>query len=401
MAIASEVNPSQQGADARRLLAAFERGLPPPPRLAARCLVGLDTLFQEWKRDLETYVAGGGSLLRVVVAAPGSGKTHLGEALKATAAERGFLVCKIDAQSQHTSEDDLLLYRGFCLGLTVPDQYLGSLDVGQGLRSVLDQVAERMDGSAVRELLRPVKLPVPALKDTLAALVDASRSDMFRGDSGWGALLAVASGEKVRGLTSLSALRARYPSPFGHLKKLPGKRDARLWLESLLLALRPLGFPGVLLVLDEHDDARKKSLDESIVQLRQQLDRLAEGHLPGVFVLYLVLDDFPDRVKASHPALDQRMSPLIKGNLPSRLMAELSSLRDLEGAGFLEAIAERLHTLIMGAPMPGNLCVETTVLAKKHAAKLGGADTRAFVQSIRSASRCLIDLRRGYEQCDS
>ena len=148
--------------------------------------MGLDTVFQEWKRDLETYVAGGGSLLRVVVAAAGSGKTHLGEALKATAAERGFSCARLTLSRNIRAEDDLLLYRGFCLGLTVPGQYLGSLDVGQGLRSVLDQVAERMDGGTVRELLRPVKLPVPALKDTLAALVDASRSDMFRGDAGWG-----------------------------------------------------------------------------------------------------------------------------------------------------------------------------------------------------------------------
>lgn len=350
--------------------------------MAAKCLVGLDTLFQEWKRDLETYVAVGGSLLRIVVAAPGSGKTHLGEALKATAAERGFLVSKIDAQAQQTGGDDLLLYRAFCLGVTVPAQYLGDQDGGPGLRSVLEDVAERMDGTAVREALRPVKLPVPALKDTLAALVDACRAEKLARDPGWQALLAVMGGEKVPGATSLSALRARYPAPFEHLKKLPGKRDARLWLESILLALRPLGFQGVLLVLDEHDDARKKSLDQSIVQLRQQLDRLAEGHLPGAFVLYLVLDDFPERVRASHPALDQRMSPLIGGDLPSRLMAELSALRDLDGAEFLVAVGDRLHTLIMGAPMPTALGAEAAALAKKHAAKLGGVNTRAFVKAF-------------------
>lgn len=368
--------------DGRRLLAAFEAGLPPPPRLAATSLVGLDTVFQEWKRDLETYVAGGGSLLRVVVAQPGSGKTHLGEAMKATAAERGFLVCKIDTQAQHTGGDDLSLYRSFCQGLTVPRQYLGDADLTPGLKSVLEDVAGRMNRTVVHEALRAVKLPIPALRDALASLVDAIEQGTFAADPGWRALLAVVGGEKVPGATSVSALRTRYPRPFHHLKKLPGKRDARLWLESLLLALRPLGFPGVLLVLDEHDDARKKSLDQTIVQLRQQLDRLAEGHLPGAFVLYLVLDDFPDRVREAHPALDQRMSPLIKGKLPSRLMADLSSLRDLEGPAFLEAVAARLHALIIGGPMPAELEREAAQLAKKHAAKMGGVDTRAFVQAL-------------------
>lgn len=372
----------QRAMEGRRLLASFGAGLPPSRRLAAKCLVGLDTIFHEWKRDLETYVAAGGSLLRVVIAKPGSGKTHLGEALKATAAELGFLVCKVDTQAQNTSSDDLLLYRGFCLGVVVPDQYFGDREGGPGLRCVLEDVAERLDGSQVRAALRPVKLPVPALKDTLAALVDASRANRLAVDPGWQALLAVMSGDKVPGAGTLSALRSLYPVPFKYLKKLPGKRDARLWLESLLLALRPLGFPGVMLVLDEHDDARKKSIDQSIVQLRQQLDRLAEGHLPGAFVLYLVLDDFPDRVRESHPALEQRMSPLIRGKLPSRLMADLSSLRDLDGAAFLVAVSERLHLLLLGAPMSAELTSQAAVLAKKHAAKMGGVDTRAFVQAF-------------------
>ena len=368
--------------ESKQLLASFERGMPPPPRLASRCLVGLDTLFGEWKHDLETYVAAGGSLLRIVVAPSGSGKTHLGEALKAAAAERGFLVCKIDAQAQHTSGDDLQLYRSFCMGLMVPARYLDEEVSEPGLRSVLEEVAARLDGAAVREVLRSVKLPVPAMRDALAAVVDAIRAESINQDPGWPALLSALAGEKAPGAGSLASLRARFPRPFAYLKKMPGKRDSRLWLESLLLALRPLGYPGVLLVLDEHDDERKKSLDQSIIQLRQQLDRLAEGHLPGAFVLYLVLDDFPDRVRESHAALDQRLSPIIKGQLPSRLMASLSSLRDLADARFLEAVAERLHELIEGTPLPAELATQASMLASKHATKMGGVDTRAFVKAF-------------------
>lgn len=368
-------------ADAKRLLAAFEAGQPPPPRMAARSLVGLETIFQEWQNDLNTYIAGGGSLLRIVVAPPGSGKTHLAEALKSTAAEKGFLICKIDTQAQKTDTDDLVMYRAFCQSIMVPNCYFGERDAAPGLLGVLRDLATRMSGSEIRNKVRPMKLAIPAIKDVIADLVDAIRLDIPL-DKGWRALLAVMEGEKIFGISSVTALRRYYPSQFRSLKKLPGKRDARLWLESLLLILQPLGFPGVLLVLDEHDDARKQTLDLSIVNLRHQLDKLAEGHLPGTFVLYLVLDDFPDRVSVSHPALDQRTSPIIEGKFPSRLMTDLESLRDIEGVDFLLEIAKRIHLLVFEAPMPSNLVPLVTELANKHSLKLGGINTRAFVKSF-------------------
>ncbi len=371
-----------EGLEAKRLISSLEAGLPPPPRLAASCLVGLDTVFKEWRRDLESYVALGGSLLRIVVAPAGSGKTHLGEALKAVAAEKGFLVCKVDAQAHNTGGDDLLLYSEFCRNVTLPAQHLGDSELTPGLRAVLEDVAERMTGDTLRDALRGVRLPIPTLRETLAAVVDSIRSGAFGSDTGWSTMLAILSGDTALGTTSLTRLRASFPEPFSHLKRRPGKRDARLWLESLLLALRPLGFPGVMLVLDEHDDARTKSLDQSIVQLRQQLDRLAEGHLPGAFVLYLVLDDFPSRVATLHAALDQRLSPLLPAPLPGRLMADLATLRDLQGKDFLTAIGARLYEMIEGSPPSAALLEQINALATTNSKALGGVKTRSFVKSF-------------------
>lgn len=367
-----------------QLLDCLAAGVPPPPRLAAHCLVGLDKLLSEWTRDLESYVATGGSLLRIVVSPPGSGKTHLGAALKATAAERGFLVCQIDAQAQQTHGDDLVLYRSFCSGLRLSSQYLDGLEDEGGLQALIEDIAERMDDAQVREALRPIKMPIPVVKEALAAAVEAFRQRKFAGrmGEGWRSMVAALGGETPPELSTLAKLRTHHPVPFRHLRRLAGKRDARLWLESLLLALRPLGFPGVLLILDEHDSGKKALLDRSIVQLRHQLDRLAEGHLPGTFVLYLVLDDFPSRVHDSHSALEQRISPIIQERLPSRLMTELSHLRDLQGAEFLEAIAEHLHGLVREVPPPKELARKARELAQKHKNLGGGADTRAFVKSF-------------------
>ena len=231
--------------ETKTLLQAFYGGVPPPPRLAAKSLVGLDTLLGEWRKDLAGYVANGGSLLRIVVAPAGSGKTHLGEALKAEAANRGFLVCQIDAQSQGTNADDLLLYRAFCGGLRLPAQYLDGLVEEAGLFGVLRDVATRMTGPEVRAKLKDVKVPVPALKDALANAIDAIQLGRLPGPSGpgWQAMIQSIGGEKFARYGSLAKLRLAYEDAFRGMKRLPGKRDARLWMESMLLALRPLGLP--------------------------------------------------------------------------------------------------------------------------------------------------------------
>lgn len=367
--------------DTKMLLQAFYGGLPPPPRLAAKCLAGLDTLMGEWRNDIANYVSNGGSLLRIVVAPAGSGKTHLGEALKSEAADKGFLVCQIDAQSQATNTDDLLLYRAFCAGLRLPTQYLNGLVDEAGLFGVLQDVALQLGSESVRAALKPLVLPVPALKDAIVAAIEAIEVGRLA-HQGWHTMIQAIAGEKSARYGSLAKLRTAFPLAFRGVKRLPGKRDGRLWMESMLLTLRALGFPGVLLILDEHDERRSAALDQSIVQLRQQLDRLAEGHLPGAFVLYLVLDDFPSRVRDSHAALHQRIAPLLEGaNLPTRLMTDLTEVRDLRGVEFLRSVGHRLFALVRGQAPGADVEAEFSTLAKRHN-KLHGPDTRSFVQAI-------------------
>lgn len=371
--------------ESRRLLQALLAGIAPPPRLAAQSLVGLDGLMGEWRRDLDTYVAKGGSLLRIVQAPAGSGKTHLGEALKAEAAKLGFVVCQVDAQSQRSSGDDLQLYASFCSGLRLPSDYLDGGTGQVGLPGILKDVAERLSLEDVRQALKDVRVPAPALKDMVVGVVAAYKRGFFAGMHAeqWQAMVAVMGGEKPLGLNTLAHLRKRFPMPFTPLKRIPGKRDARLWLESLLLVLRPLGFPGALLIIDEHDERKQGALDGAIVQLRRLLDRLAEGNLPGTFVLYLVLDDFPGRVAGAHPAVHQRITPLLPAKLHARMLTKLEDLRDASGETFLEGVGHRLHELVRGSAPPPEVRGEIRKLAVKNR-KLHGADTRTFVKSLAS-----------------
>ncbi len=163
------------GANTRLILSRMQAGLPPPANSAAKTLVGLDRLLGEWRHDLDKYVAVGGSLLRIVVAPPGSGKTHLGDALKALAAERGFLVCVIDVQANRTSGDDLAVYQTFCRGLTLPAAFLAGDGDGVGLRAVIEDIALRMPAAAAEDALAGLRLPVPVVREVLIAAVSALR----------------------------------------------------------------------------------------------------------------------------------------------------------------------------------------------------------------------------------
>ena len=367
--------------DRRQLLLAFEQGRPPPPRLAAMALIGMDSILGEWRDDLQHYVAKGGSLVRIVSAPVGSGKTHLGLALKATAAKLGFLLCQVDVQAQGTGDDDLALYQAFCSGLRTPASFLGDQSCNLGLRGVIDDVVARCDRQTVRANLQAARLPIPLIRDVLGDLVEAVRDGGGVGNAAMQASLALLSGAKPA--ERLSALRARFPRELQHFTKRPGSRDARLWQESMMIALRGLGYPGVVLVVDEHDQNSRAKLDASVVQLRRQLDRLAEGHLPGSFVLYLTLDDFAERLQ-DHEAVRQRLEPILGRETPSRLLVRLDSVRDRHGHEFLAHAGEKLYGLLTGEAMPSTFSPQLSALAKRHD-RLGGCSTRDFVKELAQA----------------
>ena len=374
------------GADARILIERFAGGQPPPPRLAAEFVVGFEELLDQWKDDLTGYVAAGGSLIRIVSAPSGTGKTHLAHALQARAAKAGYIVCQIDAQAHHT-DDDLALYVAFCEGLKPPSVILQD-GKENGILSVIQYVAERMTGTDLRAAFRRNRLPIPTFGDTLASLVDEIRRDQpvsvsGRPDpltqNGIVATVALISGQRVLGTRSLAQVRRVYGHPLlRKLSRTPGKRDARLWLESFLRAVRPMGFKGVIIVLDEHDSLGSMVLDRHIVQLRRVLDKLTEGHLPGVFAVYFVLDNFVDRVAERHGALQQRIYPILEGHVPHRVMSSLDDVRGASTEEFLRRLGESIYHLTGNGAMPREVREQCHKFAE-DSASLGLTNTRQYV----------------------
>jgi len=379
--------------DTRFLIERLAAGQPPPPRLAAKVIVGYDALLTPWGGDLGGYVASGGSLIRIVSAQAGTGKTHLARAVEARAASMGFLVCHIDAQAQHT-DDDLSLYAAFCNGLRSPSSVLFD-EINSGLVSILEGVAERMGGSELKLALRRAKLPLVVFEDILPGLVDEIRrvnAASGRIDSmvlgGIAVLGTLLSGERVFETRSLPKIRQTYSYPLlRRLSRLPGKRDAKLWLESLLRAIPAMGFKGVLIVLDEHDSLTRKILDQHIVQLRRILDKLTEGHLPGVFAVYFVLDNFSERVSECNAALDQRIKPILEGPVPHRILSSLEDHRGIGDFEFLQMLGEQIYSLVGPLPLTEKIAARVRECAVRNVT-LGMVNTRQFVIEI---SNYLLD----------
>lgn len=367
--------------DGEQLLRSIEQGRPPPPRLAAQSLFGMDTLLETWRQDLDDYVSKGGSLVRIVSAPVGSGKTHLGLALKAMAAERGFLVCQVDVQAQSTANDDLALYQAFCSGLQTPAAFFGDQPGNAGLRGIVDDIVSRFDRDSVRIGLRNARLPVPTVGEVLLDLIGVVRDTDCTGNHAVSTAFALLSGVKVN--VPLADLKRKYPGQLKHFGKRPTGRNARLWQESMMVALRSLGFPGVVMVVDEHDQNSKAKLDASVVQLRREMDRLAEGQLPGAFVLYLTLDDFATRLQ-DHEAVRQRVEPILGESTPAQLSIRLESVRDSQGRAFLMHAGERLYRLITGEAMPPEFATRLAALAARHV-RIQGCATRDFVKELAQA----------------
>jgi hypothetical protein len=373
-------------AEARTLLLRLAAGQPPDAAAAALLTVGYDDLLRDWRSDLDQYVQQGGSLLRILSAPPGRGKTHLARALQAEAARRNFLVCQVDAAADH-SDEDMTLYRAFCRSVRGPSALVDK-NPEVGLRSVLEHVA--LGSISEIEIQRRMRaLPqtsAPALAEIVPTLIRRLR---LRGARNWSVddeddlnvALALISGEAVDDTRALGRLRVKYRGPtVRELRKVPGKRDARLWLESVLRILPALGFCGALWILDEHDMNDSRALDRHVIQLRRLADRLVEGRLPRMFVLYLVLDDFQARLR-HHVAVQQRLAPVLPLTPPRRVLSDLEQVRGMEATAFLEQLATRIHCIASAKPVSAPLRAFFEGKAR-DCIRLGRPDVRAFVQAV-------------------
>lgn len=93
-----------------------------------------------------------------------------------------------------------------------------------------------------------------------------------------------------------------------------GKRNAASWLRSLLLLPKRLGFAGLVVLFDEtgadlhQGRSAVRRVRAHLAHLRQLVDQIATGGLPGVAVVYASTPDFVRNAADDYPALHQRVA---------------------------------------------------------------------------------------------
>jgi hypothetical protein len=319
------------------LLSTLERGQPPDPATASEMLVDFDDLLREWVDDLERYVANGGSLLRVVSGAPGSGKTHLGRAIRYAAAKRNFVTASVDVQANLAEGSELALHKVFCEKVISPREYVSG-NAETGLVTLMRELASKL--TYQQALQRLGRLPVPFVGELFVESIRHIRAHGALTDDWNSAINEVLPGSWKGPLAPLSR----------RLKlsvKRPTQRTAHLWTQSVLLATQRLGYAGTVMVLDEHDNPGERAIHGSIAQLRAKLDGITQARLPGTFVLYLVLDNFLEKIASQHSALEQRLRPLTPLNCPgTRMYGSIYDLRSSSGEAHLMKIGHHFARIV-------------------------------------------------------
>lgn len=276
-----------------------QHGVLDVPEAAVRLSTGLDGFVSRWERETLPFLAAGGSELRFVEGPNGRGKTHFLQVLEMHAQRAGFVTARVGTQTKpFAALQDT--YRQIALAMSAGAS--GS-DGDCGLAHLLAGLtAEQLGGfqqsargnpgyrNLITTYARRVQADQPATHDLRALLMhDTNRRVTF--------------GELFR-------LDRHLPRPLSRL----GKRNAAVWLRSLLTLPRQLGFKGLVVLFDETGadlHLRPEPLrarQQHMANLRNLVDYLATGGIPGCSVVYATTHDFIQMAFKDYPAIWQRVA---------------------------------------------------------------------------------------------
>jgi hypothetical protein len=280
------------------------------PEVAARLSTGLEGFLTRWEREVLPFVAAGGAELRFVEGPYGRGKTHFLQALEISAQRAGFITSRVECGMQQKPFGSLAeTYRAIADNMSVG--VAGRNGGGSGLGGILsavtaDQLTVFQNSARGNPAFRNLVLaygnriqagyPRDPVTQNLRALLhhDSNRRVTFR------ELFEIAD-----------QLGVRLQRPIGKI----GKRNAAVWLRSLLALPRQLGFKGLVVLFDETGaDLSISSAfgsfgerQQHLANLRNLVDQLATGGTPGCSVVYATTRDLVEIARQDYPALSQRV----------------------------------------------------------------------------------------------
>lgn len=280
------------------------------PEVALRLSTGLDGFLKRWESEVLPFVAAGGAELRFVEGPYGRGKTHFLQALEVTAQRAGFVTSRVECGLQQKPFGSLEeTYRVVADNMRVatPQRNGG----GPGLGGILAGLPEA-------QLANYQNSPRgnPAYRNLVLTYAKRGRLG-GRHDAVTSSLRALLHNDSNRRVTfrelfdAASRLGVHVPRPLGKITK----RNAAVWLRSLLSLPRRLGYNGLVVLFDETGaDLSFKSQFGSfgdhqrhLANLRNLVDQLATGGTPGCSVVYATTRDLVEIARQDYPALSQRV----------------------------------------------------------------------------------------------
>ncbi len=295
--------------DSLRQLASF--GTLESPEIAARLSTGLESFIARWQKETLPFLLSGGAELRFVEGPNGRGKTHFLQTLEVAGLQAGFATARIQCGLQNKPFAAMQeTYREIAKTMTAPRN--GASRPATGIAGILNTISAHQL-TAYQDAPRSN----PGFSNLVAAYAKRIQSkphpDPLTDDLR--ALLHNDNGRRV--LFPDMYLRARREGtnlhrPIGRV----GKRNAGVWLRSLLALPKQLGLNGLIVLFDETGSDLHlrpepfRARQQHLANLRNLIDHLAVGDIRSCSIIYATTHDFIQLARQEYPAISQRIERL-------------------------------------------------------------------------------------------
>ena len=282
-------------------------GTPPDDGAAVlRVSAGLQDSLEQIERETLPFIAAGGGEIQFVFGPYGRGKTHFLKALAQWASERGCVVAYVDCRTPFESLVET--YRAIAAGMTPPGMHrffattgitrtiearFAGLDVTEQRAVIADLKADRALSPDFRNLA------VAYCTEAVAGGGDEDLADRLE------ALLASTPTFRVT-LGTLYREHPQLPRPLGKL----ARRNAAVWLRSVLSLPQVLGYNGLVVLFDETEAAlrsNRRRQQAHLAHIRTFVDHMAIGAFRGCAIYYAVTEEFIEIAGRNLGALSQRI----------------------------------------------------------------------------------------------
>jgi hypothetical protein len=307
-------------AESPTIVAALRAGLV-PKRGLEHLATGLDGLMAAVNEELD-FVAGGNGLSKWIRGEYGTGKTFAARQLCANARAHGFATSEVQISISDTPLHHLeTVYRRLI-------ERLETAADGQNAFPAIVQAWLYQIGEEVIRL-RGIGEDDPQFADATEQRLEDKLADLSRRNSAYAQVLrayhrAEHDGDfaAAQGMLAWLAGQPHVGQDILKAAGVKGKVDGQAsltFLAGLLMLLRQSGYAGLVVVLDEVETIQRMnaiSREKSLNALRQLMDMLGNGELPGLYLVVTGTRDFYEGYKGlkSAAALYQRVQANFDGD---------------------------------------------------------------------------------------